>query len=111
MYTLLRSLSSRELLFQQLPALSGSLIIAEVFYKFGSFGLEVLAFLATWLILDAIIQVVAGSISRAERGTARPTGVDDGPVVGGPVNTKPTSDSRYPDEQSGTEQTSQGGEP
>jgi hypothetical protein len=82
MYTLLRALSGRELLFQQLPALGGSFLIAEMFYKFGSFGLEALAFLATWLVLDALIQTVSGVVSRAERGTARPVGTDAGALQG-----------------------------
>jgi len=54
MYTLTRLLSRKALLLQQLPTLGGSLLIAELFYKFGSFTLESLAFLATWFVLDAL---------------------------------------------------------
>lgn len=53
MYSLIRSLSVRQLLAQQAPPLSASLLIAEVFYKFHSFSLECVAFLATWGLLDA----------------------------------------------------------
>lgn len=56
MYSLLKRSSSRELLLQQLPGLSGSLLVAEVFFKFGSFSLEVVAFLLTWFVLDTILQ-------------------------------------------------------
>lgn len=52
MYTLLRRLPRREIVLQQLPGVGSSLVIAEVFYKFGSFSLEVIAFLATWFVLD-----------------------------------------------------------
>jgi hypothetical protein len=56
MYTLIRSLSIRCLLVEQLPALGASFVIAEVFYKFHSFTLECGAFLATWYALDAGFQ-------------------------------------------------------
>lgn len=53
MYTLIRSLSVRHLVLEQLPALTASLVIAELFYKFHSFILECAAFLATWYAFDA----------------------------------------------------------
>lgn len=58
MYTLLRSLSLRQLMVEQMPAIGASLIIAEVFYKFHSFLLEAGAFLGTWYIIDAGIRLV-----------------------------------------------------
>jgi hypothetical protein len=58
MFTLFRSLSLKQGLTQQLPALLMSLCLAEFFYKFHSFLLECGAFLATWFALDAIIQGV-----------------------------------------------------
>ncbi len=58
MYTLTRILPPQTLLLKQLPALGGALIIAEVFYKFHSFTLECLAFLATWYVFDAAISVL-----------------------------------------------------
>ena len=57
MFTLIRELSTRRLVTEQLPALAGAFLSAELFYKFGSFALELLAFLATWLVIDAIIQL------------------------------------------------------
>ena len=56
MYMLIRNLGIREWLVRQSPVLIGSLAIAEVFYKFGSFLLEAIAFLATWFCLDAITE-------------------------------------------------------
>lgn len=56
MYSLLRVLSRRDVLLQQVPALGSSLLVAELFYKFGSFGLEAIAFLATWFVVDATLQ-------------------------------------------------------
>ena len=56
MYTLTRSIPLRLLLLEQLPTLAVSFVIAEIFYKFHSFTLECIAFLATWYILDLVIQ-------------------------------------------------------
>jgi hypothetical protein len=52
MFTLLSRTSTRELLRQQLPSLVVALAIAEFFYKFHSFLLECIAFLATWFVID-----------------------------------------------------------
>lgn len=52
MFTLLRSLSLRQVLSQQVPLLAVSFVIAEIFYKLHSFSLECGAFLATWFVLD-----------------------------------------------------------
>ena len=47
MYQLVKALSVSELLARQAPALITSLVVAELFYKFHSFTLESVAFLAT----------------------------------------------------------------
>lgn len=59
MYTLIRSIGVTALLARQLPILLVSFLIAETFYKFRSFTLETLAFLATWLVLDYLSERVA----------------------------------------------------
>ena len=56
MFTLLRMLPWQRILIEQLPALAGAWLIAELVYKFHSFSLETAAFLATWFVLDAAIQ-------------------------------------------------------
>ncbi len=58
MYTLLRLLSVKRLTYEQVPTLALAWIIAELFYKFHSFTLECGAFLATWLVLDVLVQEV-----------------------------------------------------
>jgi hypothetical protein len=63
-YTLIRGLEARQILARQLPALAGALVIAQTCYRFGSFALEALAFLATWFALDAAL---AGLSRIAER--------------------------------------------
>lgn len=42
----------------RLPALLGALLIAEFFFKFGSFTLECVAFLALWRVLDVCFESV-----------------------------------------------------
>lgn len=56
MYALVRLLTVRRLLLEQVPVLAFSFVVAEVFYKFHSFTLECLAFLATWLAADLVVQ-------------------------------------------------------
>lgn len=53
MYSLLSQSKIRPLLWGQLPSLGVALLLAEGFYKFHSFTLEGLAFLATWYVADA----------------------------------------------------------
>lgn len=58
MYTLIRSSQISRLLTEQAPIIALSIVIAELFYKFHSFTLECIAFLATWYILDLAVQKV-----------------------------------------------------
>lgn len=60
MYMLIKNLGIREWLVRQSPVLVGALVIAEIFYKFGSFLLEAIAFMLTWFFLDAITEFVLG---------------------------------------------------
>jgi hypothetical protein len=55
MYALFRNVPLHNLLSTQAPALLASFVIAELFYKFHSFTLECLAFLATWFVIDASV--------------------------------------------------------
>ena len=57
MYSLIRTTPIRQLLLEQAPTLGVSLVIAETFFKFHSFTLECIAFLATWTALDAAVQL------------------------------------------------------
>jgi hypothetical protein len=59
MYTFLRYASVRESLLADAPAFVVSMVIAEVFYKFHSFTLECLCFLATWLAISSAFALAA----------------------------------------------------
>lgn len=65
MYTLIRSLTDRYVALQQILSFALAFVIAEVFYKFRSFALEALAFLATWFVLDFVIGLVMKRVKRA----------------------------------------------
>jgi len=56
MYSLFRELSIRRIALEQAPVFLASYLIANTFYKFGSFGIELVAFMATWFIFDAAYQ-------------------------------------------------------
>jgi hypothetical protein len=58
MYTLIRSIPAQRLIIEQGIAFGVSFVLAELFYKFHSFTLECLAFLATWFVFDFVIQQV-----------------------------------------------------
>ena len=53
MYNLLK-LTSRKLILQEIPSLSISLVLAETFFKFGSFTLETISFFISWYLLSFI---------------------------------------------------------
>ena len=60
MFTLLRSLRSKQVYLSEPASFVAALVIAELFYKFKSFLLETGAFLVTWFILGAIALVIPG---------------------------------------------------
>ena len=65
MYSLLKtSTSVPKALAEQAPPLVVSFMIAETFYKFGSFALECAGFLGTWFVLDAALQGVLKLVRR-----------------------------------------------
>ncbi len=50
-----------EILLYEAPPFAVALVTAEVFFKFGSFTLEVIVFLALWRGLDWIYKKLIGS--------------------------------------------------
>jgi hypothetical protein len=70
-YQLLASVSRQELALRQLPAFAVAFVVASLFFKFGSFALECLAFLVTWFAIDAGIQLVGGLTAGSDRSAGR----------------------------------------
>lgn len=58
MYRLAKTRSARQVATEQLPSLVGALLASELFFRFHSFTLECLAFLATWFILDGALALL-----------------------------------------------------
>lgn len=58
MFQLITRISTSELFKVQLPVLLAAMVMAELFYKLGSFTLECLAFLVTWFVFDAVTSTV-----------------------------------------------------
>lgn len=56
MFQLIKTLGVQVILARQLPVAGVSFVIAALLYKFHNFALECVAFLATWFVLDAIVQ-------------------------------------------------------
>lgn len=52
------------------PSAAAAIVIAEIFYKFHSFTLECLAFLATWYAVDLLIERPFAAIRRWTRARA-----------------------------------------
>ena len=58
MYTLIRNASLSVLLSSSAPSFLIAFIVAELFFKWKSFALECLGFLALWFVLDAAFSAV-----------------------------------------------------
>ena len=71
MFQFLTAITRHELALRQVPAFTLSFLVASLFYKFGSFALECLAFLITWFVVDATVQILMAVLDKtAERGGA-----------------------------------------
>lgn len=60
MYELLRGRSLRAISTDALPPLALALVLAESFFKWHSFTLECIGFLATWFVADWVWSKVLG---------------------------------------------------
>lgn len=65
MYTLLTASGIRSALAAELPGFLLALLIAQIFYKFGSFGLELVAFLCTWWVATFIKELMFARFRRS----------------------------------------------
>jgi hypothetical protein len=74
MFTLITNMRSRESVLAEAPAFLLSLVIAETFYKFHSFTLECVCFLATWLAVSSIFVLgLRRLVLRRQPGAVRET--------------------------------------
>lgn len=61
MFTLIRHLGLQDALRREFIPLTAAFMIAELFYKWHSFTLECLGFLATWYLLSFIQSLIIDS--------------------------------------------------
>jgi hypothetical protein len=64
-YTLLRASGIRSALTAELPGFLVAFIVAQLFYKFGSFGLELVAFMCTWWLATFVKELLLRGLGRA----------------------------------------------
>lgn len=64
MYTLFREIGVREALYREFIPFTLAFIVAELFYKFGSFSLECVAFFATWAFVSSMWSILIGQRAR-----------------------------------------------
>lgn len=80
MYTIARRIGIRQALQAEAPSAFAAMVLAERFYKFHSFTLECLAFLATWYAVSVLLARLgigpeAGeAMSESRRDATQPNG-------------------------------------
>lgn len=79
MIDLLRALRSRADYGRRLLGFVPALILADIFYKFHSFTLECVAFLATWLVFDFIAEWVVRLVGARRRANSSSPGFVNSP--------------------------------
>ena len=62
MIDILRALRAQPAYGRRLLGFIPALVVTEMFYKFHSFSLECMALLATWLLLDVLIEWIMGCL-------------------------------------------------
>ncbi len=72
MHQMIKSQGLRRFLIKEAPSGLLALLIAELFYKFHSFVLECIGFLATWYVLSLVIDVITRSFARSDTEPKRP---------------------------------------
>ena len=72
MYSMSRNVALPQLLLKELPSLVGAILLAEIFFKWGSFTLECIGFLVTWYILSAAISTLT-ELARRTGGAPKAT--------------------------------------
>lgn len=58
MFSLIKLIHWRGLLAVEGVSLVSAFVVAELFYKFHSFALETLAFLATWAVIAVVLSAI-----------------------------------------------------
>lgn len=65
MYAAIREIGIRRFAVEQAPQLLATWLIAELWYKWGSFTLELIGFLGTWVLLDYVVLRIRSLLTRS----------------------------------------------
>ncbi|MCK8462476.1 hypothetical protein MUY35_01265 [Aliiroseovarius sp. S1339] len=64
MFSLVNVFGLREILVREALPFAVSLTVAQIFFKWGSFALELIGFLALWLTLGAMLHLVQDTLKK-----------------------------------------------
>ncbi|WP_187429777.1 hypothetical protein ROLI_015660 [Roseobacter fucihabitans] len=64
MYSLLKALSFKDVLEREFIPFLAALIVAQLYFKWGSFALELVGFIFTWLVLGFVLQKILSAIRK-----------------------------------------------
>ena len=64
MNMIFKNLTLQQIMSEFIPSFGFSLVIAEYFYKFGSFSVECIAFLMSWYLIGRSIQTIKSIIKK-----------------------------------------------
>ena len=64
MYSLVKSRSLQDLLRVELVPFIVALLVAQIYFKWGSFALELVGFIVLWMVLGFIADVISRSLKR-----------------------------------------------
>ncbi len=78
MYTAFKKIGLKKFVTAEMPSLGLSLIVAEAFFKFGSFILEAGAFLCTWCMVSYLQNKMGGAWSKSRGAIEGVTGARKG---------------------------------
>lgn len=67
MYSLVKTSGFRHVLERELVPFAIALLIAQIWFKWGSFALELIGFIAVWIVLGFVADVVLRALKRQGR--------------------------------------------
>jgi hypothetical protein len=71
MYTYFQTQGFKTFMLAEAPYFLVAFLIANAFYKFHSFGLELIGFMATWFVLSAVGNALVNVIRKRDTASAR----------------------------------------
>ncbi len=64
MYSLLKTFALKDILEREFIPFTVALIVAQLYFKWGSFALELVGFIFTWLVLGFVAQLILSAFRK-----------------------------------------------